>query len=417
MLHLKWEFQMRAEPEIYLIDDDADFREATLEVLIDSGLRAIAFSSSEPMLAKLDSEWPGVILCDVRMAGKDGFATLKSVKELAPEVPFLMITGHGDTRLAISAIKSGAFDFIEKPVQPEFLIETLKRALSTRNLLLENKRLRSQFKRKGGIRSRLLGKSPILRSTRKLLGDLAPLPITTLLTGEPGTGKALAAEILHEFGTGIGSIKTISCAALTSQSLSKELSGPDDVTTLFFRNVDKLEIEAQDLLASYIQKSKRPRIILSASCPGKLNDTLFYLASGATIEMPSLISMGRDVLIILEYFLRDASARFGKRLPLVEDDNVKSILRHNWPGNARELRTVAERMVLGLPLNFEIRPQALTDLLDYDTAMMQFERNLLEQTLRETAGRKGEAAKLLMIPRKRLYLRLKSVGLLKTGHN
>ena len=116
---------MRAEPEIYLIDDDADFREATLEVLIDSGLRAIAFSSSEPMLAKLDSEWPGVILCDVRMAGKDGFATLKSVKELAPEVPFLMITGHGDTRLAISAIKSGAFDFIEKPVQPEFLIETL----------------------------------------------------------------------------------------------------------------------------------------------------------------------------------------------------------------------------------------------------------------------------------------------------
>jgi two-component system C4-dicarboxylate transport response regulator DctD len=189
------------------------------------------------------------------------------------------------------------------------------------------------------------------------------------------------------------------------------------VTTLFFRNVDKIEIEAQDLLASYIQKSKRPRIILSASCPDKLNDTLFYLASGATIEMPSLISMGRDVLIILEYFLRDASARFGKRLPLVEDDTVKSILRHNWPGNARELRTVSERMVLGLPLNFEIRPQALTDLLDYDTAMMQFERNLLEQTLRETAGRKGEAAKLLMIPRKRLYLRLKSVGLLKTGHN
>ena len=77
MLHLKWEFQMRAEPEIYLIDDDADFREATLEVLIDSGLRAIAFSSSEPMLAKLDSEWPGAILCDVRMAGKDGFATLR----------------------------------------------------------------------------------------------------------------------------------------------------------------------------------------------------------------------------------------------------------------------------------------------------------------------------------------------------
>ena len=228
------------------------------------------------------SEWPGVILCDVRMAGKDGFATLKSVKELAPEVPFLMITGHGDTRLAISAIKSGAFDFIEKPVQPEFLIETLKRALSTRNLLLENKRLRSQFKRKGGIRSRLLGKSPILRSTRKLLSDLAPLPITTLLTGEPGTGKALAAEILqiwHRYWVNKNNFMRRSDITIAL----KKLSSSDDVTTLFFRNVDKLEIEAQDLLASYIQKSKRPRIILSASCPGKLNDTLFT----SHLEQPS----------------------------------------------------------------------------------------------------------------------------------
>lgn len=407
---------MKAEQEVYLIDDDADFREATYDVLVDAGIKVVAFSSADPMLRLLDPEWSGVILCDVRMAGKDGFATLRSARELAPEVPFLMITGHGDVRLAISAIKAGAFDFIEKPVQADFLIETLKRALNARTLVLENRRLRARIQRKGGMRSRLLGKSTLIKSVRKLLGDFAPLPITSLLFGEPGTGKALAAEILHDFGIGSGTLRTISCTTTTTQNLTEELRQLEETGTLFFRNADKLNPESQDFVASYIQQTRRPRVILSASNPTKLNDTLFYLSAGATVEMPPLVSMDRDVLIILEHFLRDASVRFSKRLPLVEKDTIKAILHHNWPGNARELRSVAERMVLGLPLNFDNRVQALSEGLDYDAAMMQFERNLLEQTLRETAGRKSEAAVRLSIPRKRLYLRMKSVGLLKAGH-
>ena len=120
---------MTADSEIYLVDDDADFREATAELLKDAGLRVQAVSSADPMLRALDPEWAGVVLCDVRMAGMDGFATLKAVRAQAPRVPFIMITGHGDVRLAIAAIKAGAYDFIEKPVQPDVLLSTLKLSL------------------------------------------------------------------------------------------------------------------------------------------------------------------------------------------------------------------------------------------------------------------------------------------------
>ena len=112
---------MTSDPEIYLVDDDADFREATTELLEDAGLRVRAVSSADRMLRELDPEWAGVVLCDVRMPGMDGFATLKAVQAQALRVPFIMITGHGDVRLAISAMKAGAYDFIEKPVQPDVL--------------------------------------------------------------------------------------------------------------------------------------------------------------------------------------------------------------------------------------------------------------------------------------------------------
>ena len=187
---------MTSDPEIYLVDDDADFREATTELLEDAGLRVRAVSSADRMLRELDPEWAGVVLCDVRMPGMDGFATLKAVQAQALRVPFIMITGHGDVRLAISAMKAGAYDFIEKPVQPDVLLSTLKRSIAARKLYLDNVRLRSRARRGGGLRSQILGRAPAIKEVRRLLADIAPLPVTVLMLGEPGTGKSLAAQTL-----------------------------------------------------------------------------------------------------------------------------------------------------------------------------------------------------------------------------
>ena len=414
------------EHQIYLVDDDKDFREATCEFLQEEGLATRAFSDGQKMLDTIDPEWNGVILCDIRMAGMDGFTVLKAARLVAPDVPFVMITGHGDVRLAIAAIKAGAYDFLEKPVQPDFLLSVMQRTLSVRKLFVENKRLRSRMTRRGGIASQLIGRSSAMKLCRKALLDLAPLPITVTLFGETGTGKSFAAQILHEYGEGDGELHTINCAALSREGLQSDLDGINaNTATLYVRAVHKLDHKDQTLLADYLRRRKRPRIVLSYTgsftMPSEQNvigDELLYLMNVATLEMPPVREREKDIYLLLETFLRAAAVRYDKRLPNITKEILAPLGTHDWPGNVRELRNVAERMVIGLAVDLARRGRGDTERnCTYDEAMLSFERDLLEQALRETSGRKGETAQILSIPRKRLYLRMKAVGLSISGQD
>lgn len=386
------------------------------ELIEDAGLTVKAFAAADPMLQALDPEWAGVVLCDARMAGMDGFAALKAVRAAAPGVPFIMITGHGDVRLAVASIKAGAYDFIEKPVQPDVLLSALKRSVGARKLLLENMRLQSRGQRHGGIRSQILGRSAEIKDLRRVLGEIAALPVTVTVLGEPGTGKMLAAEVLHEHGTGDGTLEIINCATETEQDFAEALARLPDLGTVVFRGADMLTPRQNEHLGNYLRSEDRPRAILTAKDRDALDDGIYYLASGATVLLPPLGDRDKDIFILLEHFLREAAKRFGKPLPMTTKDMLAPMHRYTWPGNVRELRAVAERLVIGLPSGLEDRKNADKTALHYDEAMQRFERELLEQALRETAGRKGDAAELLSIPRKRLYLRMKAVGLLEPGH-
>lgn len=411
---------------IYVIDDDNDFREATCELLAEEGLSTRGFADGQTMLGTLDPEWDGVILCDIRMAGMDGFDILKAVRLAAPDVPVIMITGHGDVRLAIAAIKAGAYDFLEKPVQPDFLLSMMQRTLSTRKLVIENKRLRSRMVRRGGMASQLLGKSGAMKKCRKALQDLATLPITATLFGETGTGKSLAAKIIHEHGEGSGGFHSINCATVAAAGLRADL---DDIVegtaTLYVRAIQTLEMKDQTVLADYLRSNDRPRVVVSyTGFLGQgteqtiISDELLYLVNIATVEMPKLSSRDRDVYLLLEVFLREAAVRYGKRLPNVTKEILAPLGKHSWPGNVRELRNVAERMVIGLAVDLSSYPtNGARFQTSFDEAMLTFERDMLEQTLRRASGRKGDAADLLSIPRKRLYLRMKAVGLSNSGHD
>lgn len=414
----------RETHQVYVVDDDQDFREATCELLEEEGLLPRGFPDGQSMLDSLDPEWGGVILCDIRMAGMDGFQVLSAVRQAAPDVPLVMITGHGDVRLAIAAIKAGAYDFLEKPMQPDVMISLIRRTLKARKLVLENKQLRRRIARRGGIASQLVGRSDVMRACRKSLLDLATLPITVTLYGETGTGKSLAAQVLHDYGEGAGGFHVVNCATVSADGLHDELAAIGaDVDTLFVRAVHKLDGNGQTWLADYLRRTDRPRVILSYTGslkdPGvqtNLSDELLYLVNVATVEMPALRDRNRDVYLLLETFLREAAARYEKRLPNVTKDMLTPLGKHDWPGNVRELRNVAERMIIGLGMNLQPSSRGGAAVQQsYDDAMLGFERDLLEQALRDTAGRKGEAAELLSIPRKRLYLRMKAVGLLKPG--
>lgn len=412
--------------QIYVVDDDKDFREATCELLTEEGLPARGFPDCQSMLAVLDPEWDGVILTDIRMAGMDGFDVLKAAKAAAPDIPVIMITGHGDVRLAIAAIKAGAYDFLEKPVQPEFLLSMMRRTVNVRKLVIENKRLRSRMARRGGVASQLLGRSTVMKACRKALLDLAPLPITVTIFGESGTGKSLAAKVLHEYSEGAGEFRIVNGTSVRATGLQSELDDiGDDTGTLFMRAVHMLDHKDQTVLADYLRRRKRPRVVLSltGTLPDQhqnaaICDELLYLINVATVEMPSLRSRERDIFLLLEAFLRKAAQQYGKRLPNVTKEMLVPLGKHTWPGNVRELHNVAERLVIGLAANLDdYQSTGRSEQPAYDEAMLNFERSLLEQALRETSGRKGEAADLLSIPRKRLYLRLKAVGLSTTGHD
>lgn len=409
---------------VYVVDDDHDFRDATCEMLEDEGVQPRGFATGSAMLEQLDPEWGGVILCDIRMAKMDGFEVLKAVRAAAPEIPFIMITGHAEMRLAIAAIKAGAYDFLEKPVQPEVLLSMLRRTLNARKLVLENKRLRRRIARQGGMVSQLLGRSDVVRECRKALLELAPLPITVTIYGETGTGKALAARMLHDYGEGTGGFHTVNCATVPADDLLTDLDAIDpQIDTVFVRAIHELDVKGQTFLADYLRRKKRPRVILSytgslTDPDTNLSDELLYLVNVATIEMPALRTRNRDVYFLLEAFLREASERYGKGLPNVTKEMLAPLAKHEWPGNVRELRNVAERMVIGLGLNLQTPARSgNAPQPSYDEAMLSFERTFLEQALRETDGRKGAAAERLAIPRKRLYLRMKAVGLLKAGQD
>lgn len=414
---------MRDIAKVYLVDDDLDFREATKELLDDENMPTQIFDRGKAMLALLDPEWEGVVLCDVKMPGMDGFDVLSAAQEIAPEVPFVMMTGHGDIPMAINAMKTGAYSFLEKPVQPAYLLSQINQALNHRKLMLENYRLRRRVIRFSDMGIYFIGTSKAIKLCRKKMQDVAPLPVPVMLYGEAGTGKALAAHTIHELSDVSGEFYDVNCGSLSEEELNTILQMPEHQEgTIFLRAMHQLPLNLQNILVSFLRQNKGPRIIASVKGDpasllgeGSLGEELYYLFNVATIELPPLKERGKDISLLLDSFMHDAAKKFNKPRKMISPEQLQAFYKYDWPGNVRELRSAAERTIIGLAVDLKARAggKAEGQNISYEQAMYDFEKSLLEQTLTESGGHKGEAAKLLSIPRKRLYLRLKSVGLLE----
>ncbi len=418
------------DARVYLVDDDADLREAMMETFTMEKLPTKAFSSAASMLEELDPEWGGVILSDIRMPGITGFDLLKAVRALNPDIPVVMITGHGDVASALQAMKSGAFDYVEKPAAPEFLISVLRRALKLRQLQLENRRLRTRMARGGDIRARLLGRSKAMRTCRSEILNMAPLAINLMIYGENGTGKALAARCLHDQSGAKGAFVEINCAELTPENFDHKIYAQEADNlgaaqravkgTLLLDGMGELAPPLQTRMVEMIHTQKLPRLIATApdaqAAAAHLRPDLFYRLNVAELALPPLRARGNDVFVLLEYFIREAASRFKRKLPAITAEDLKPFKSYHWPGNVRELRNMAERLVIGLKVRFPAAgAEAGQPVASYDEAMQSFERTLLQAALVQSGGHKSEAAASLMIPRKRLYLRMRAVGLLDPG--
>ncbi|MEO0913773.1 MAG: response regulator, partial [Pseudomonadota bacterium] len=220
---------MSDKPLVSIVDDEADMRGSIAQWLNLSGCQAETFASAEDLLKAVKADYPGVIVSDIRMPGMDGMALLRRLQSLDPALPVILITGHGDVALAVEAMRIGAYDFIEKPFDPERLSDLVKRAAAARRLTIDNRNLRREMSDGTMLLRKLAGNSQVIERLRESILDIAQADGHVLISGETGTGKSLIAHALHACGPRKGKpFVHVNCSAHPEEQLEAVLFGPSE---------------------------------------------------------------------------------------------------------------------------------------------------------------------------------------------
>ncbi|WP_267268802.1 sigma-54-dependent transcriptional regulator [Pseudomonas protegens] len=431
---------------VIVVDDEASIRTAVEQWLSLSGFEVQLFSRAEDCLAQLPKNFPGVILSDVRMPGISGLELLAQVQRLDPDLPIILLTGHGDVPMAVEAMRDGAYDFLEKPFSPDTLLSSLRRALDKRRLVLENRRLHQQADSRAKLDATLLGVSKALQTLRRQVLDLAALPVNVLIRGETGSGKELVARCLHDFGPRAGKpFVALNCAAIPEQLFEAELFGHESGAftgaqgkrigkleyahggTLFLDEIESMPLAQQVKLLRVLQEQKLERLganqsikvdlrVIAATKPdlleearaGRFREDLAYRLTVAELRLPPLRERREDIPQLYEHFAQSAAERLGRSVAPLSGAQLSRLLSHDWPGNVRELANAAERQVLGLG-----EPEAEVLEAGQSLAAQQeaFEAQCLRAALTRHKGEIKAVLNELQLPRRTLNEKMQRHGL------
>ena len=443
-----------SQASIILVEDDKELRESLSEILELNGFRVNAFPSADKALPCISYGCDATIVSDIRMPNMDGVTFLEHIRQIDEEIPVILISGHADIETALQCIKLGAFDFVEKPLRPEHLIGLVTKASQHRQLTLENRRLKQSSRRQISLDEVLLGQSEAMVKLKQRLITLANADVNIVINGETGTGKELVARSLHEQSWRRDqNFVAINCGAIPESLLDSELFGHEAGTftgakaqrigkfehanngTLFLDEIESMALTTQAPLLRVLQERSIERLgsnqlipldfrvvaatkvdLKDAAEKKEFRQDLYYRLNVVTLEIPPLRDRREDIPLLFQHFVLVAAARCETEVPSLNSKALHALMGHDWPGNIRELRNIAERYVLlGDSYNFDMAALMNSDEkpagLSLSDQVAGFEKVLIEQALNRKKGNIKQVMEVLDIPRKTLSDKMKKYGL------
>lgn len=457
--------------DILVVDDEEDIRELISGVLSDEGFKTRVAADSDQALDAVRVRRPNVLILDIWLQGSkmDGLELLDEVKRLDPELPVIIISGHGTIETAVSAIKRGAYDFIEKPFKADRLLLNVSRAIEAAELRRENKELR----RFGGPETSLIGESSAIAVVRNIVDKVAPTGSRVLITGPAGCGKEVVARLLHSRSTRAdGPFVVVNAASMAPERMEMELFGIEDRSgdpqsqrqtglferahggTLFIDEVADMPLETQGKILRVLVDQTFVRVggsksvevdvrVISATSrelsmeiqAGRFRADLYHRLNVVPVAVPSLRERMSDIPLLVEYFINREAESLGLPRRTLTDEAMAALQTADWPGNVRELRNVVARLLILSPEDADapigvgmlppeivdknatmIRPEGTKEImtLPLREAREYFEREYLSAQIQRFGGNISRTANFIGMERSALHRKLKTLGVTGT---
>ncbi|NJY64282.1 sigma-54-dependent Fis family transcriptional regulator [Salinimicrobium sp. CDJ15-81-2] len=369
-------------PKILLIEDEAAIRRVLIKILTEENKAYEVDEAADGLegIEKIKDQEYDLILCDIKMPKMDGVEVLEAVKKLKPEIPMVMISGHGDLDTAVNTMRLGAFDYISKPPDLNRLLNTVRNALDRKELVVENSRL----KKKVGKNLEMVGESEAISRIKDIIEKVAPTDARVLITGPNGTGKELVAHWLHQKSDRSGGpMIEVNCAAIPSELIESELFGhvkgaftsaakdragkfeAANGGTIFLDEVGDMSLSAQAKVLRALQESKISRVgsdkdikvdvrVIAATNKDlkkeiedkKFREDLYHRLAVILIKVPGLNERKDDIPLLVNFFAEKISEEQGINKKFFTEDALELLKEYNWTGNIRELRNVVERLII-----------------------------------------------------------------------
>ena len=368
--------------KILIIEDEASIRRVLVKILTEENTQYQVFEAEDglagtEMIKNADFD---LVLCDIKMPKMDGVEVLEAVKKIKPEIPMVMISGHGDLDTAVNTMRMGAFDYISKPPDLNRLLNTIRNALDKKQLVVENKRLKTKVSKQ----YEMVGNSPAIGAIKSIIDKVAPTEARVLITGPNGTGKELVAHWLHQKSNrAAGPMIEVNCAAIPGELIESELFGhikgaftsahkdragkfeAANKGTIFLDEIGDMSLSAQAKVLRALQESRIQRVgsdkdikvnvrVIAATnknlkkeiLEGRFREDLYHRLAVILIKVPSLNDRRNDIPLLVDYFADKIAGEQGTSKKIFSKEALKLLKSYDWTGNVRELRNVVERLII-----------------------------------------------------------------------